>query len=81
MSSRKIDFSISIGGAAGQGIATPGNILARMFIRRGLHFNAYNAYQSIIPGGHIILTLLEPYPEWKGMCTWSPPMNRTRMAC
>ena len=52
MSSGKFDLSISIGGAAGQGIATPGNILARMFIRRGLHFNAYNAYQSIIRGGH-----------------------------
>ena len=57
MSSGKFDLSISIGGAAGQGIATPGNILARMFIRRGLHFNAYNAYQSIIRGGHIFLTV------------------------
>jgi 2-oxoglutarate ferredoxin oxidoreductase subunit alpha len=28
-----------------------------MFIRRGLHFNAYNAYQSIIRGGHIFLTV------------------------
>ena len=51
------DFSIVIGGAAGQGIATPGNILARMFVRRGLHLNAYNAYQSIIRGGHILLTM------------------------
>ena len=57
MSSGRFDFSIAIGGAAGQGIATPGNILARMFIRRGLHFNAYNAYQSIIRGGHIFLTV------------------------
>ena len=57
MSSGKFDISIAIGGAAGQGIATPGNILARMFIRRGLHFNAYNAYQSIIRGGHIFLTV------------------------
>ena len=57
MSSGKFDLSVSIGGAAGQGIATPGNILARMFIRRGLHFNAYNAYQSIIRGGHIFLTV------------------------
>ena len=57
MSSAKFDISIAIGGAAGQGIATPGNILARMFIRRGLHFNAYNAYQSIIRGGHIFLTV------------------------
>src|SRR6185503_11019230 len=30
---------------------------ARIFVRRGLHVNAYNAYQSIIRGGHIFLTL------------------------
>ena len=57
MSAERFDFSIAIGGEAGQGIATPGNILARIFIRRGLHFNAYNAYQSIIRGGHIFLTV------------------------
>ena len=54
MSVNGIDFSIAIGGAAGQGIATPGNIIARMFSRRGLHLYAYNAYQSIIRGGHIL---------------------------
>ncbi len=54
---RKIDYSIGIGGAAGQGIATPGSILARLFARRGLHLSAYNAHQSIIRGGHILLTL------------------------
>src|SRR2546427_4897142 len=53
---RRIDLAIGIGGAAGQGIATPGDILARIFVRRGLHVNAYNAYQSIIRGGHIFLT-------------------------
>jgi len=53
----KLDLSIAIGGAAGQGIATPGDILARIFVRRGLHLNAYNAYQSIVRGGHIFLTL------------------------
>jgi 2-oxoglutarate ferredoxin oxidoreductase subunit alpha len=52
-----IDLAISIGGAAGQGIATPGDILARIFVRRGLHLNTYNAYQSIVRGGHIFLTL------------------------
>ena len=51
------DFALAIGGEAGQGIATPGNILTRLFIRRGLHFNAYNAYQSIVRGGHIFLTV------------------------
>ena len=49
------DFSLAIGGEAGQGIATPGDILARIFVRRGLHLNTYNAYQSIIRGGHIFL--------------------------
>ena len=57
MSADHFDFAIAIGGAAGQGIATPGNVLARIFIRRGLHLNAYNAYQSIIRGGHIFLTM------------------------
>ena len=56
-------FAIGIGGAAGQGVATPGDIFAKIFSRRGLHLNAYNAYQSIIRGGHTFLTIragLEP---------------------
>ena len=57
MSANKFDFALAIGGAAGEGIATPGNILARLFVRRGLHLYAYNAYQSIIRGGHIFLTV------------------------
>ncbi len=57
MTQREFDFALAIGGAAGQGIATPGNILARLFVRRGLHLNAYNAFQSIIRGGHIFLTI------------------------
>lgn len=54
---RTIDLATAIGGAAGQGIATPGNLLARILVRRGLHVNVYDAYQSIIRGGHIFLTL------------------------
>jgi 2-oxoglutarate ferredoxin oxidoreductase subunit alpha len=57
MSAESFDLVLAIGGAAGQGIATPGGILARAFVRRGLHLNAYNAYQSIIRGGHIFLTI------------------------
>jgi 2-oxoglutarate ferredoxin oxidoreductase subunit alpha len=57
MTARQFDFTVAIGGAAGQGIATPGDILARIFVRRGLHLNTYNAYQSIIRGGHIFLTV------------------------
>src|SRR5881398_3244125 len=52
-----MQLAIGIGGAAGQGIATPGDILARLFVRRGLHLKTYNAYQSIVRGGHILLTL------------------------
>src|SRR2546421_4948667 len=52
-----IDFAVGIGGAAGQGVATPGTILAKLSARRGLHINAYNAYQSIIRGGHTFLTI------------------------
>ena len=50
-------FAVGIGGAAGQGVATPGDIFAKIFSRRGLHLNAYNAYQSIIRGGHTFLTV------------------------
>jgi 2-oxoglutarate ferredoxin oxidoreductase subunit alpha len=50
-------FALGIGGAAGQGVATPGDIFAKVFSRRGLHLNAYNAYQSIIRGGHTFLTV------------------------
>ena len=57
MPSNEFDLALSIGGAAGEGIATPGNILARMFVRRGLDLYAYNAYPSIIRGGHIFLTI------------------------
>ena len=57
MASGKFDFALAIGGEAGQGIATPGDVLARIFVRRGLHLNTYNAYQSIIRGGHIFLTI------------------------
>ena len=51
------DFALAIGGEAGQGIATPGDILARIIVRRGLNLVTYNAYQSIVRGGHIFLTM------------------------
>src|SRR5580704_18038518 len=53
----KRTFAVGIGGAGGQGVATPGDIFAKIFSRRGLHLNAYNAYQSIIRGGHTLLTI------------------------
>src|SRR5580765_7323792 len=54
---KRVDFAIAIGGENGQGIASTGDILARIFARRGLNLNAYNAYQSIIRGGHTFLTI------------------------
>ena len=57
MASGTFDFAMAIGGEAGQGIATPGDVLARIFVRRGLHLSTYNSYQSIIRGGHIFLTM------------------------
>src|ERR1051326_4379913 len=53
----KIDVAVGSGGENGQGIASTGNILALIFARRGLQLNAYNAYQSIIRGGHTFLTI------------------------
>jgi 2-oxoglutarate ferredoxin oxidoreductase subunit alpha len=53
----KADFVVGIGGENGQGIATPGDIMAKTFARRGLNLFAYNAYQSIIKGGHSFLTI------------------------
>lgn len=52
-----VDFAVGIAGENGQGIASTGDILARIFARRGLNVNAYNAYQSIIRGGHTFLTI------------------------
>src|SRR6184192_1852440 len=53
----KVDFAVGIGGENGQGIASTGDILARIFARRGLNVNAYYAYQSIIRGCHTFLTI------------------------
>jgi 2-oxoglutarate ferredoxin oxidoreductase subunit alpha len=78
----KIDFSIGIGGAAGQGIATPGNILARIFARRGLNLNAYNSYQSLIRGGHTFLTIRASDKPVRNMGdTWDViiPLNQDTM--
>ena len=77
-----LDLSIAIGGAAGQGIATPGDILARIFVRRGLHLNAYNAYQSIVRGGHIFLTLRtsdEPVLSFGDKLDIMIPLNQDTM--
>ncbi|MHB8606284.1 MAG: 2-oxoacid:acceptor oxidoreductase subunit alpha [Thermoplasmatota archaeon] len=47
------EVSIRIGGAAGDGVASTGEMFARTMSRSGLHVYAYNSYQSVIRGGHV----------------------------
>jgi 2-oxoglutarate/2-oxoacid ferredoxin oxidoreductase subunit alpha len=78
----KHTFAVSVGGAAGQGVATPGNIFARIFARRGLHLIAYNAYQSIIRGGHTFLTIRtgpEPVTSFGDRIDLLIPLNQDTM--
>src|SRR5881394_66064 len=78
----RIDFAVGIGGENGQGIASTGDILARIFVRRGLHLNAYNAYQSIVRGGHIFLTLRtsdEPVLSFGDKLDIMIPLNQDTM--
>ena len=49
------EFTVGIGGAAGDGLDKSGDTLAKSVSRLGLHVCAYNSYQSIIRGGHIWL--------------------------
>src|ERR1044071_927451 len=42
-----------IGGAAGDGIASTGDIFCKTASRMGLWVCAYNSYQSVIRGGHV----------------------------
>src|SRR6516164_1633825 len=78
----KQTFAIAIGGAAGQGVATPGDIFAKIFSRRGLSLNAYNAYQSIIRGGHTLLTIRigpEPVTNMGDKIDLLIPLNQDTM--
>jgi 2-oxoglutarate/2-oxoacid ferredoxin oxidoreductase subunit alpha len=49
------EFTIGVGGAAGDGLDKSGDTLAKGVSRLGLYVCAYNSYQSIIRGGHIWL--------------------------
>jgi len=51
------DVVVGIGGAAGDGVASAGNTLALAVARQGQAVYAYNAYQSVIRGGHSWLRL------------------------
>jgi 2-oxoglutarate ferredoxin oxidoreductase subunit alpha len=47
-----MDYTIKIGGEAGQGIQTIGDTLARVFSRTGYHVFSHQDYESRIRGGH-----------------------------
>ncbi|HSB51280.1 MAG TPA: 2-oxoacid:acceptor oxidoreductase subunit alpha [Dissulfurispiraceae bacterium] len=47
-----MDYSIKIGGEAGQGIQTIGGTLGRVFSRSGYHVFTHQDYESRIRGGH-----------------------------
>ncbi len=46
------DYSVKVGGEAGQGINTIASILSRSFADQGLHLFAYQDYYSRVRGGH-----------------------------
>lgn len=47
-----MDYSIKIGGEAGQGIQTIGDTLGKVFARSGLHIFTNQDYESRVRGGH-----------------------------
>ncbi|MBI4050929.1 MAG: 2-oxoacid:acceptor oxidoreductase subunit alpha [Elusimicrobia bacterium] len=47
-------FNLWVGGAAGDGIASCGETFIKLCSRSGLHAYAYNSYQSVIRGGHVL---------------------------
>ncbi len=47
------EIALRTGGAAGDGIASVGEVLTRCLTRMGLHVFGHNAYQSVIRGGHV----------------------------
>ena len=46
------EITVGIGGAAGDGVASAGNTLVYTLARQGIGAYNYNAYQSVIRGGH-----------------------------
>lgn len=57
MRGNKESVIVRIAGAAGDGIASTGEVFGKICSRLGLHVMAYNAYQSAIRGGHVWLQL------------------------
>ena len=57
------EATVWIGGSAGDGIASAGDIWLRTASRLGLGAFAHNSYQSVIRGGHVLLqTRVGPFP-------------------
>ena len=52
-----IDVTVTIGGEAGQGIQTVGDIIARVCHRAGLYLVAINDFESRIRGGHSFMQI------------------------
>ena len=48
----EMEVVVGIGGAAGDGTASAGNTLVLSLSRQGIASYSYNAYQSVIRGGH-----------------------------
>ena len=57
---------VGIGGAAGDGVASAGNTLVLSLARQGISAYNYNAYQSVIRGGHSWLRV---------RCSTEKPLN------
>lgn len=51
-------FSVKIGGQAGQGIKSSGQLLAKLAVRSGYHVYDYSEYSSLIRGGHNAIQLV-----------------------
>lgn len=70
-------FNIKIGGEAGQGLVSIGNILMRAITKEGWHLFAHQDYESRIRGGHNFFQLRlanQPVATWEkeiDVC-WSP---------
>ncbi|MDA8084793.1 MAG: 2-oxoacid:acceptor oxidoreductase subunit alpha [Nitrospiraceae bacterium] len=47
-----MDYTIRIGGEAGQGVQTVGDTLAKVFSRTGFHVFTHQDYESRVRGGH-----------------------------
>jgi 2-oxoglutarate ferredoxin oxidoreductase subunit alpha len=67
----EIRLSIMIGGEAGTGIVSAGEILARAFAKCTLHVSAYSEVPSLIRGGHntfqICVSTHKVHSLWRGL--------------